>query len=179
MKPKVRLEFYASLAGVKGLRSWSIVTGRADSPPCITAAERKRGSAQPQKRRGGCASQKISRSVRRSRSRGGFPIEDEAENHPGCVSFGGFATFIDDAATPPCGDARRGMSRAKLTANVQTPGREAPDEGRYDESVRIPALTRRFAPPSPGGRGTHHKQVSIFAGSWKPRQAWFPGDQHS
>src|SRR5262245_55593115 len=35
--------------------------------------------------------------------------------------------FIDDAATPPCGDARRGLSLPKLTANVQTPGRYAAD----------------------------------------------------
>ena len=32
--------------------------------------------------------------------------------------------------------------------------KEGPDEGRF------PALTRRFAPPSPGGRGTFPEQVS-------------------
>src|SRR2546426_529390 len=31
------------------------------------------------------------------------------ENHPVCVSLVDSRNFIDDAATPPCGDARRGV----------------------------------------------------------------------
>src|SRR6476646_11299939 len=41
---------------------------------------------------------------------GWFSDENNKENHPGCVCFGGFAIFFDDTATPPCGDARRGLS---------------------------------------------------------------------
>jgi len=40
---------------------------------------------------------------------GWFSDENNKENHPGCVRFGGFAIFLDDTATPPCGDARRGL----------------------------------------------------------------------
>ena len=36
------------------------------------------------------------------------------ENHPGCVRFGGYAKLFDDAATPPCGDARRGLPALDL-----------------------------------------------------------------
>src|SRR5437870_250803 len=43
----------------------------------------------------------------------------QKENHPGCVRFGGFAKFFDDAATPPCGDARRGLM--SLDSNSFTP----------------------------------------------------------
>jgi len=43
---------------------------------------------------------------------GWFSEENKKENHPGCVCFGSFAKFFDDAATPPCGDARRGLSLA-------------------------------------------------------------------
>src|SRR4249919_1135167 len=34
-----------------------------------------------------------------------------SENHPGFAISGGFAIFLDRSATPPCGDARRGLSR--------------------------------------------------------------------
>ena len=36
--------------------------------------------------------------------------------------------------------------------------REAPDEGREAECLAMRSLTRRFAPPSPGGRGTSHEK---------------------
>jgi hypothetical protein len=49
---------------------------------------------------------------------GWFSDKNKKENHPGCVRFGGFATFFDDTATPPCGDARRGLS---LDSNLFTP----------------------------------------------------------
>jgi len=39
-----------------------------------------------------------------------FRMKNKKENHPGCVCFGGASrNFFDDAATPPCGDARRGL----------------------------------------------------------------------
>src|SRR6266705_352774 len=82
------------------------------SPPCITAAERKRDSAQPQARRGGRAIKKISRSSA-DREAGVVFRWMQKENHPGCVRFGCCATFLDDAATPPCGDARRGVACSK------------------------------------------------------------------
>jgi hypothetical protein len=41
---------------------------------------------------------------------GWFSDKNKKENHPGCVCFGGFAKVFDVAATPPCGDARRGLS---------------------------------------------------------------------
>ena len=41
---------------------------------------------------------------------GWFSDKNNKENHPGCVCFGGFAIFFDDTATPPCGNARRGLS---------------------------------------------------------------------
>src|SRR6266699_2471452 len=44
---------------------------------------------------------------------------------------------------------------------------EGPDEGAF------PALTRRFAPPSPKGRGTFREQVSQIEDSLKPHQACF------
>jgi hypothetical protein len=70
-----------------------------NSPPCITA------------RRGGGVIKKISRSHRNRRRRGGFPFYSQSENHPGLAVSGGFATFNDCEATPPCCDARRGVAR--------------------------------------------------------------------
>ena len=54
---------------------------------------------------------------------GWFSDENNKENHPGCVRFGGFAIFFDDAATPPCGDARRGLSPDSdlFTASMTAP----------------------------------------------------------
>src|SRR5262249_32586356 len=45
-----------------------------------------------------------------------------AENLPGCVGFGGFALILDDAATPPCGDARRGLRLRPLSNNPVSVG---------------------------------------------------------
>ncbi|PYS54289.1 MAG: hypothetical protein DMG13_08915 [Acidobacteria bacterium] len=33
-----------------------------------------------------------------------------SENHPGLAVSGGFAIILDRSATPPCGDARRGIA---------------------------------------------------------------------
>src|SRR5207245_3080311 len=93
--------------GVIGtLKKISKCVGAADSPPCITATKRKRDSAQPQERRGGCVSNKISRSHRKRRRRArsasaiarsrnsGFPLCSQSENHPGLAVSGGFAIFF-------------------------------------------------------------------------------------
>ena len=48
---------------------------------------------------------------------GWFP-DRRKENHPVCVGFGGFALILDDAATPPCGDARRGIPPSTLDNTV-------------------------------------------------------------
>jgi len=74
--------------------------GRAHSPPCITA------------RRGGCVINKMSRSHRNRRRRGGFLLCSQSENHPGLAVADAARHFIDCSATPPCGDARRGICRA-------------------------------------------------------------------
>src|SRR6476660_8315106 len=63
------------------------------SPPCITAAERKRDSAQHQARRGGRAIKKISRSSA-DREAGVVFRWMQKENHPGCVRFGRCATLF-------------------------------------------------------------------------------------
>src|SRR2546427_3146197 len=52
------------------------------------------------KRRGGRAIKKISRSLRCSRGRGGFPIENKKENHPVCAEQGSFATSYSTAQPP-------------------------------------------------------------------------------
>ena len=43
-----------------------------------------------------------------------------SENHPGCVSFGGFATFSWDAATPCC-DAREGNDHSVICSHLYCP----------------------------------------------------------
>src|SRR5262245_1824380 len=48
------------------------------------------------------------------RSRGGFPFCFLSVNHPGFVASVAARNFFDDAATPPCGDASRGLWRAIL-----------------------------------------------------------------
>src|SRR5204863_4402601 len=68
------------------------------SPPCITA------------RRGGRAIQKISRSIRLSRGRGGFPMNPKGKPPRLRLLRWLRQIFFDDAATPPCGDARRGIT---------------------------------------------------------------------
>src|SRR6185295_8123229 len=70
------------------------------SPPCITA------------RRGGCVIKKMSRSDRSGRSRGRFPLHP-SENHPGLALSGASRYLLDRSATPPCGDARRGVAYSK------------------------------------------------------------------
>src|SRR5438093_3907815 len=55
---------------------------------------------------------KISRSHRNGRSRGWY-LWFPSENHPGFAISGCFAMFLDRSATPPCGDARRGLPAAR------------------------------------------------------------------
>src|SRR5215470_12332670 len=68
-----------------------------NSPPCITA------------RRGGCAINKMSRSLLCWRRRGGFPCVFRSENHPGLAVTDAPRYFLDRSATPRCCDARRGV----------------------------------------------------------------------
>src|SRR5436189_2319606 len=63
------------------------------SPPCITA------------RRGGRAIQKISRSIRLSQGRGGFPMNPKGKPPRLRLLRWLRHIFFDDAATPPCGSA--------------------------------------------------------------------------
>jgi len=66
---------------------------RANSPPCITA------------RRGGCVTNQMVRSHRKRRSRGGFPSRH----------------FLGRSATPPCGDARRGVRSSAISGSLCFP----------------------------------------------------------
>src|SRR2546422_3070675 len=50
--------------------------------------------------------------------------------------------------------------------------KKGPDEGGNAQCFGIRALTRRFAPPSPGGRGTREKQVSTFANRLEAAWGW-------
>ena len=52
------------------------------------------------------------------KARTGWFSDRLEENHPGCVGFGGFAINFDDAATPPCGDARRGNGRRQIRSDI-------------------------------------------------------------
>src|SRR2546425_12351842 len=72
--------------------------GAVYSPPCITA------------RRGGRA---INNNVAKpplTRGRGGFPIENKRKTTPAASAAMAARHFIEDAATPACGDARRGIT---------------------------------------------------------------------
>src|SRR5438093_10102848 len=97
----------AVIAAVKKLPQRN---SRRYSPPCITA------------RRGGRAIKKISRSIRRSprsasaparslkRGRGGFPMRTKGKP-PRLRQLRWLREILlDDADTPPCGDARRGIA---------------------------------------------------------------------
>src|SRR5437016_10247405 len=91
------------------------------SPPCITAAKRKRGSAQPQKE-GWLRHQKNFAKPPKPTQPGWFsfcihrkttPASLEAARWRACASRrseDAARHFIDRSATP-CGDARRGISR--------------------------------------------------------------------
>jgi hypothetical protein len=61
------------------------------------------------RKEGWLSNQEILRSIRWLRSRGGLQTEKKKENHLGCVDSVAARSFVDDAATPPCGDARRGL----------------------------------------------------------------------
>src|SRR6188474_974723 len=53
-----------------------------------------------------------------SRGRGGFPIRTIRKTTPAASASVASRNFFDDAATPPCGDARRGLA---LDSNLFTP----------------------------------------------------------
>src|SRR6476646_7225656 len=65
-------------------------------------------------RRGGRAIKKISRSISLSRGRGGFPIESTMNTTPSARATVASQHLLDRAATPPRGDARRGIAASKL-----------------------------------------------------------------
>src|SRR2546425_280454 len=66
--------------------------------------------------------------------------------------------------------------REKVARAEREPDRasikKGPDEGGHTQCFGIRTLTRRFAPPSPGGRGTREKQVSTFANRLEVAWGW-------
>src|SRR5437867_7216440 len=76
-----------------------------DSPPCITA------------RRGGRANQKIIAKPPLIARPGWFSDENKRKTTPAASASVAARNFLDDAATPPCGDARRGLT---LDSNLFT-----------------------------------------------------------
>src|ERR1051326_8187546 len=83
-----------------GVKKMSRCFGLADSPPCITA------------RRGGRAINKMPRSVRDREAGVVFRLRTKRKTTPAASVSVASLRSIDDAATPPCGDARRGMFRS-------------------------------------------------------------------
>ena len=76
----------------------------------------------------------------------------EKENHPGCVRSVAARNFLDDAATPPCGDARRGL---RLDFNSFTP---AAPVNRWCRFIRYrPRLPARFNFP----RSTYFSPIAL------------------
>jgi hypothetical protein len=68
---------------------------------------------------------------------GWFSDKNKKENHPGCVASVASRYFFDDTATPPCGDARRGLT---LYSNLFTPSRRMPSAIFFDGTA-VPPLT--------------------------------------
>src|SRR5437867_13350815 len=104
------------------------------SPPCITA------------RRGGRAIQKISRSIRLSRGRGGFPMNPKGKPPRLRLLRWLRQIFFDDAATPPCSDARRGITRSReivLEFERTTPSAPFKGTGIFLDGAATPPLLRR------------------------------------
>jgi hypothetical protein len=111
-------------------RSCEEIAGRRYSPPCITAAKRKRLAARsPKKRRGGCVIKKISRSPRSAsaiarslkrsrRSRGGFPFVLIGTPPRPRETADASRYFLDRSATPPRGYARRGIRLIPICSRI-------------------------------------------------------------
>jgi len=78
------------------------------------------------RRRGGCVTNKISRSHRSRRSRGGFPFALIRKTTPASLSSGCFAISYQSSATPPCSDARRGMRLLQPFVHSRRPPHTAP-----------------------------------------------------
>ena len=55
------------------------------------------------------SSRNIAKPAKRTQP-GRFSLLFSSENHPGLAISGCFAIFCDCSATPPCGDARRGLA---------------------------------------------------------------------
>jgi hypothetical protein len=58
----------------------------------------------------GSGIKEISRSIQSRRGRGGFPCEFNRKTTPASLSVEASRHFVDRSATPPCGDARRGIA---------------------------------------------------------------------
>jgi hypothetical protein len=106
---------------INGPSLYSLVVGHVASFRSCEQIRIEVGSPLLASQQGGVAAsiKKISRSDGNRRSRGGFPLDYQSENHPGSAISGCFATFLDRSATPPCGGARRGLLR--LDFNSFTP----------------------------------------------------------
>src|SRR5437660_4256513 len=77
------------------------VFNKANSPPCIAARSGVRA-----------IKENIAKHPLLART-GWFSDRTNKEHHPGCVNKDASRHFLDDAATPPRGDARRGMALSK------------------------------------------------------------------
>src|SRR5262249_34537435 len=71
---------------------------RVYSPPCITA------------RRGGCVSRKYCEAAETDAAGVVFLCVLNRKTTPASLTFGCCAAFLNRSATPPCGDARRGIT---------------------------------------------------------------------
>src|SRR5262249_21991764 len=69
----------------------------------------------------GCVIKKISRSRRSSRSRGGFPFALNRKTTPASRSAEVSRHFSYRSATPPCGDARRGVALRSICSQLHRP----------------------------------------------------------
>src|SRR6266446_10729826 len=83
---------------------------RRYSPPCITAAERKRDSAQPKAKEGWLHRQENVAKLPKPMQTGWFSLPCHRKTTPSSRSAEASRYLFDRSATPPCGDARRGMA---------------------------------------------------------------------
>src|ERR1051326_7800325 len=135
--------FEEGRAVIGAVKKMSKCGGAVYSPPCITA------------RRGGCVINKISRSYRNRRRRGGFPPFSQSENHPSSHSVEASRHLLDRSATPPCCGARRGIL---LDSNSFTPSMTA----YYSLNLRKRAVIDRAYSSLPPQRFEFRLQLYPF-----------------
>src|SRR5437667_12355056 len=103
------------------------IIGGLNQPPCLRPLRRLRGiflmgaATPPCARRGGRAIQKISRSIRLSRGRGGFPMNRKRKPPRLRLLRWLRQIFFDDAATPPL-PRRRVCASYRFVLNSSTSG---------------------------------------------------------